>query len=226
MRTFLALCFIALPLFGKEESVTERLSDAADVFSELMKTPDKSVPQDLLDRAECVVVVPGLKAGAFIVGAKYGKGFILCRRKSGVGWSAPGAIRIEGGSFGFQAGGSASDIVMLVMNDQGVNAVLSSQYTLGGAADVAAGPVGRSASAQTSGWMNAGILSYSRSRGVFAGVSLQGATLRQDLDDNRALYGKKLENKEIVTSRVVKSPAVARKLLAELNKYSPREKKS
>jgi SH3 domain-containing YSC84-like protein 1 len=202
------------------------LANSADVLSELMSARDKSIPQDLLDKAECVVVVPALKAGAFIVGAKYGKGFIACRRKSGIGWSAPGAIRIEGGSFGLQAGGSASDIVMLVMNDQGVKAVLSSQYTLGGAADVAAGPVGRSASAQTSGWMNAGILSYSRSRGVFAGVSLQGATLRQDLDDNDALYGKKLENKEIVTSRVVKTPAAARGLIAQLNKYSSRTKKS
>jgi len=226
MRAFLALCFIALPLLGKEETVARRLSEAADVFSEVMKTPDKSVPQNLLDRAECVVVVPGLKTGAFIVGAKYGKGFILCRRKRGPGWSAPGAVRIEGGSFGFQIGASASDIVMLVMNDQGVNAVLSSQYTLGGAADVAAGPVGRSATAQTSGWMNAGILSYSRSRGVFAGISLQGSTLKQDLDDNQALYGKKLENKEIVTSRAVKTPAAARRLLAELNKHSPREKKA
>jgi len=225
MRKFFSLFLLVLPLFAAEETVNQRLTDAATVLSEIMRTPDKSVPQGLFDKAECVVIVPALKQGAFLVGAKYGKGFISCRRPSGVGWSAPGAIRIEGGSFGFQIGGSSSDIVMLVMNKQGVKAVLSSQYTLGGEADAAAGPVGRVATAQTSGWMNAGILSYSRSRGVFAGVSLQGSTLRQDLDDNAALYGQKLENKEIVTSGEVKTPPSARRLLAELNKYSPKEKK-
>jgi lipid-binding SYLF domain-containing protein len=206
--------------------VAERLSNASTVFSEIMQAPDKSVPRDLLNRAECVVVVPSLKSGGFLAGAKYGKGFIVCRRKGGSGWSAPGSIRIEGGSFGFQLGAEETDVIMLVMNDQGVKAVLSSQYTLGGQADVAAGPVGRSSSAQTSGWMNAGILSYSRSRGIFAGVSLQGSTLRVDLDDNHALYGKKLDNREIVTSRVVRVPGAAKRLLAELNRYSPSEKKS
>lgn len=226
MRTILALCLLALPMLGKEETVAARLSDAATVFSEIMQTPDKAIPRDLLDRAECIVVVPGLKSGGFIIGAKYGKGFILCRRSSGISWSAPGAVRVEGGSFGFQAGATETDVIMLVMNDQGKKAVLSSQYTLGGQAEAAAGPVGRSSSAQTSGWMNAGILSYSRSRGLFAGISLQGATLRQDLDDNKALYGKKLENPQIVLSRAVRIPAAAKKVLAELNRYSPREKKS
>jgi lipid-binding SYLF domain-containing protein len=150
----------------------------------------------------------------------------LCRKSGGAGWSAPGAIRIEGGSFGLQIGAAETDVIMLVMNDQGKKAVLSSQYTLGGHAEVAGGPVGRSSSAQTSGWMNAAILSYSRSHGVFAGISLQGSTLRQDLDDNEAMYGKKLENQQIVTSKTVKAPASARKLLAELNRDSPREKKS
>ncbi|MGA8597997.1 MAG: lipid-binding SYLF domain-containing protein [Bryobacteraceae bacterium] len=226
MRPLIALCLFAFPMFAaNEEPVAQRLAEASDVFTEIVNTPDKSVPTDLMNRAQCIVIVPALKSGAFIVGAKYGKGFILCRRESGVGWSAPGAIRIEGGSFGFQIGGSATDIVMLVMNRQGVNAVLSSQYTLGGQAEVAAGPVGRASSAQTSGWMNAGILSYSRTRGIFAGVSLQGSTLRQDLDDNQALYGKKLDNKTIVTTRV-RTPQAARKLVTDLDRYSPRLKKA
>jgi len=220
-----ALVLSASVLTAKEETVAERLTDATEVFSDVMKMPDKSIPMDLLNRAECVVIVPALKSGAFLVGAKYGKGFISCRRRSGTGWSAPGAVRIEGGSFGLQIGGSESDVVMLVMNDQGVKAVLSSQYTLGGQLAVAAGPVGRSSSAQTSGWMNAGILSYSRSRGVFAGVSLEGATLRQDTDDNQSLYGRPLNNEEIVLSGRTRVPAAATKLIAELRRYSPRERK-
>ena len=220
----LAVCVLALPLFGKEDAVSERLSNAATVFSEVMHTPDKAIPSDLVDRAECVIIVPSLKSGGFIVGAKYGKGFILCRKRGG-GWSAPGAIRIEGGSVGFQIGAAETDVIMLVMNDEGKKAVLSSQYTMGGHAEVAAGPVGRSTSAQTSGWMTAGILSYSRSHGVFAGISLQGSTLREDLDDNQALYGKKLKNQEIVGTGSVRTPASARKLTAELSKYSPHENK-
>ena len=221
-----AVCLLALPGLAREETVAQRLSDATTVLSEIMQAPDKGIPRDLLNRAECVVVVPGLKSGGFIVGAKYGKGFITCRRNGRTGWSAPGSIRIEGGSFGLQIGAAATDVIMLVMNDEGRKAVLSSQYTIGAGAKVAAGPVGRSSTAQTSGWMSAGILSYSRSRGVFAGVSLQGSTLRQDLDDNEALYGKKLDNKEIVNSRTLAVPAAARKFIAELSRYSPREKKS
>lgn len=225
MRLLLAACLLALPLMAKEETVSQRLSDATTVLSEIMHARDKGIPQDLLDRAECVVVVPALKSGGFIVGAKYGKGFISCRKSSGLGWSAPGSIRIEGGSIGFQIGASSTDVIMLVMNDQGKKAVLSSQYTMGGQGQVAAGPVGRSSSAQTSGWLSAGILSYSRSRGIFAGISLQGSTLRQDLDDNQALYGKRLENRQIVSGSL-RTPAAARKFVAELTRYSPREKKS
>jgi lipid-binding SYLF domain-containing protein len=226
VRKFLALCLLALPLVAKDDDVAQRLSNAATMFSEIMDAPDKTIPRDLLDRAECVVLVPSLKSGGFIAGVKYGKGFILCRKSGGTGWSAPGAVRIEGGSFGLQIGASETDVVMLVMNDEGRKAVLSSQYTMGGHAEVAAGPVGRSSSAQTSGWMSAGILSYSRARGIFAGLSLQGSTLRQDLDDNEAMYGKKLENQEIVSSRTLRPPKSAQKLLAELRRYSPREKKS
>jgi lipid-binding SYLF domain-containing protein len=221
----LTFSLFSSPVFAKED-VPKRLNAAATVFSEVMSTPDKGIPSDLLQRAECIIIVPSLKSGGFIVGAKYGKGFILCRGRNDVGWSAPGAIRIEGGSFGLQIGAAETDVIMLVMNDQGRKAVLSSQYTIGGHAEVAAGPVGRSTSAQTSGWMTAGILSYSRAHGVFAGVSLEGSTLREDEDDNQELYGKKLTNEQIVGGRGVTRPASAQKLIAELNRYSPREKKS
>ena len=208
-----------------ENKDVERLNDAATVFSDIMAAPDKGIPQDLLEKAECIVIVPGLKKGAFIVGAKFGKGFLSCRQGSkGGNWSAPGAIRVEGGSVGFQIGGSETDVVLLVMNKHGVDRLLSSQFTLGGEGTVAAGPVGRSATAQTDAKMTAEILSWSRARGAFAGVSLQGATLRQDTDGNEALYGKKLENRAIVTGAVA-APAAAGELLTLLNKYSPIEKK-
>jgi lipid-binding SYLF domain-containing protein len=163
-----------------------------------------------------------MKKGAFIVGAKYGKGFVSCRGGHHTGWSAPGAIRIEGGSVGFQIGGSETDVVLLIMNQHGANRLLSDKFTLGGEGEVAAGPVGRDAAAQTDAKMTAEILSWSRTRGVFAGVSLQGATLRQDLEENDALYGRKLSNREIVDSQVA-PPEAASRLLSLLNRYSPRE---
>src|SRR5262249_37772202 len=147
------------------------------------------IPHDLLDRAQCAVIVPGAKKGAFIVGATFGKGFITCRGKNDRGWSAPAAIRMEGGSFGFQIGGSETDVVMLVMNDRGAERLMQSKFTLGGEGEVAAGPVGRSATAQTDAKFTAEILSWSRSRGVFAGIALKGATLRPDEGANEAMYG-------------------------------------
>ena len=223
MRSFFVLLALT-PLLAKEAEPVKRLEESATVFSEIMATPDKGIPQDLLAKAHCIVIVPGLKKGALIVGGKYGKGYLSCRKKSGVGWSAPGTVRIEGGSVGFQIGGSETDVILLVMNERGADRLLSSKFTLGGEGEVAAGPVGRSATAQTDAYMRAEILSWSRSRGVFAGISLQGATLRQDLDDNAVLYGKKLENREIVTQRI-KPPRSALKLLSLLNKYSARESK-
>ena len=210
------------PLFAKEDDPAHRLNEAASVFSEIMTSPDKGIPQELLEKAHCIVVVPGMKKGAFIVGAKYGKGFVSCRGGHHTGWSAPGAIRIEGGSVGFQIGGSETDVVLLVMNQHGANRLLSDQFTLGGEGEVAAGPVGRDAAAQTDAKMTAEILSWSRTRGVFAGVSLQGATLRQDLEENSALYGRKLSNREIVDSQVA-PPEAASRLMSLLNRYSPRE---
>jgi len=210
------------PLFASQDDPARRLNEAAVVFSEIMTSPDKGIPQDLLEKAQCIVVVPGLKKGAFIVGAKYGKGFVSCRGPHHTGWSAPGAIRVEGGSVGFQIGGSETDVVLLVMNQHGANRLLGDQFTLGGEGEVAAGPVGRNAAAQTDAKLTAEILSWSRTRGVFAGVSLQGATLRQDLEENAALYGRKLTNREIVESQVAPPPAASR-LLSLLNRYSQRE---
>ena len=212
-------------LLAVDKEPAKRLAESAAVFSEVMATPDKGIPRDLLDKAHCVVIVPNLKTAAFIVGGKYGKGYLSCRNKSGSGWSAPGTVRIEGGSVGFQIGGSTTDLIMLVMSERGADKLLSSKFTLGAEGSVAAGPVGRTATAQTDAQMHAEILSWSRSQGLFAGIALEGATLRQDLDDNAALYGRKLENREIVTTPV-QTPRSAVHLIELLNKYSPRERAS
>jgi len=211
----------AAALFG-QSAAANRLEDAATVFSEIMDASDKAIPQELLDRAHCIVVVPGLKKGAFIFGAKYGRGFLSCRKKSGAGWTGPGAVRVEGGSVGFQIGGSETDVIMLVMNERGAQRLLSSKFTVGGDASVAAGPVGRTATAQTDAYMTAEILSWSRSRGVFAGVALNGATLRPDRDTNREMYGKDLDNKQIATQELP-PPKMAERLISLLNKYSSRK---
>jgi SH3 domain-containing YSC84-like protein 1 len=218
--THVALLSVSAGLLFGASDAPKRLDAAADVITEIMASPDKGIPQDLLDKSECVVVVPGLKKGAFIIGGKYGKGFMLCR-KAGGGWSAPGAIRVEGGSFGFQIGGSETDVVLLVMNQGGVKKLLSSKFTVGADASAAAGPVGRTSSAATDAQMHAEILTYSRARGLFAGVSLEGATLRPDEDWNKELYGKPMTNQEIVTGDT-HAPAAAKNLLGALNKYSSR----
>ena len=209
-------------LLAVDKEPAKRLAESAAVFSEVMATPDKGIPRDLLDKAHCVVIVPNLKTAAFIVGGKYGKGYLSCRNKSGSGWSAPGTVRIEGGSVGFQIGGSTTDLIMLVMSERGADKLLSSKFTLGAEGSVAAGPVGRTATAQTDAQMHAEILSWSRSQGLFAGLALQGATLRQDLDDNATLYGQKLENRAIVTNGR-RPPKSAAALLALLDKQSPKE---
>jgi len=224
---FLTLTTVTLAVAGTllaaddTRKVDERLSDAADLFGEIMGAPDRSIPQGLLDKAACVVVVPGLKKGAFVFGGKYGKGFAVCRGASGQGWGPPAAIRIEGGSFGLQIGFSSSDVVLLVMNDRGMRDLTKDKFTIGGEASAAAGPVGRNATAQTDALLTAEILSWSRSKGVFAGVSLDGATLRADQDENQAMYGKRWTSKQILNSGA-KPPASADKLLSVLNKYSMR----
>ena len=223
MRFIMVAALVLTPLLanGKDNEAVKRLDEAAAVFSEVMAAPDRGIPHELLEKAHCIVIVPDLKTGAFVLGGKYGKGYLSCRNKSGTGWSAPGTVRIEGGSVGFQIGGSSTDLIMLVMNERGADKLLASKFTLGAEGSVAAGPVGRTATAQTDAQMHADILSWSRSQGLFAGVSLQGATLRQDLDDNATLYGKKLENREIVTTGV-RVPHTAAKLIALLNRHSAR----
>jgi lipid-binding SYLF domain-containing protein len=204
------------------ETAAERLSASAAVFNEVMSTPDKGIPQDLLGKAQCVVIVPGLKKGAFLVGGQYGRGFAECRQEGGTGWGAPGAVRVEGGSFGFQIGGSSTDVVMLVMNRRGMNRLLGDKFTLGADASVAAGPVGRTANADTDVAMTAEILAWSRSKGLFAGISLSGATLRNDADVNAELYGKKIDNKEVLSGSIAPPPA-AQDLRTALDKYSMRK---
>jgi SH3 domain-containing YSC84-like protein 1 len=223
IATTVATTLALTPLFAADREPAKRLSEAAVVFSEIMTAPDQSIPQDLLEKAHCIVIVPDLKTAAFVVGGKYGKGYLSCRNKGGAGWSAPGTVRIEGGSVGFQIGGSSTDLVMLVMSERGADKLLESKFTLGAEGSVAAGPVGRAITAQTDAQMHADILSWSRSQGLFAGVALQGATLRQDLDDNATLYGKKLENRTIVT-KGIRAPKTAAKLLDLLNRYSTRER--
>ena len=203
------------------ETAQERLAEATAVFNEIMATPDKGVPQDLLEDARCVVIVPGMKKAAFVVGGEYGRGFVLCR--NGATWGAPAAIRIEGGSVGFQIGASATDVVMLVRNDRGMDKLVGDKFTLGADASIAAGPVGRTANAKTDAKMSAEILAWSRSKGLFAGVSLSGATLRPDRDENAELYGQKLGTKEILAGSV-KMPAAASPLVAALSKYPPSNK--
>ncbi len=204
-------------------SDTEKRLDNAEVaLKEAMTMPDQGIPQDLLDKAHCVVIVPGMKKGAFIVGGQFGRGFINCRQSDGNGWTAPGAVRVEGGSIGFQIGGSETDIIILVMNESGKGKLLSSKFTIGADAAAAAGPVGRKASALTDAQMRAEMLTYSRSRGVFAGISLEGATMRPDNEAIREIYGKELTNKEIVSGSV-STPAAAKELVSMLTKYSMKE---
>ena len=212
------VCLSAGVLYAGENTA-ERLKASAEVLTEVMSAPDQGIPQELIEKAQCVVIVPGMKKGAFIVGAKYGKGFIECRRASGKGWSAPAAIRVEGGSFGFQIGVSETDAIMLVMNKRGAEKLLSSKFTLGADASVAAGPVGRTSSADTDLKMQAEILTYSRARGVFAGIALNGATLRPDQESNAELYGGRLSNRQILTGKAT-STAGGTELAADLTRYS------
>lgn len=212
----LGASLFALSSFAERSE--QRIKSAADSFREIMRVPEKGIPRDLLEKAECVVIVPGLKKGAFLVGGKYGRGFVSCRRRS-ERWGPPAAVRIEGGSYGFQIGGSSTDVFMLIMNEKGMKRLLSDKFTLGGEAAAAAGPVGRNASANTDVLMRAEILSWSRSRGLFAGLSLEGATLRPDGDANRDLYGRELSNQEILEGDVP-TPRGGRPLIAALNQYS------
>lgn len=202
-----------------ERSIDKRISESASVLSEIMNAGDKGIPEDLLEKAQCVGVVPNLKRAGFIVGAKYGKGTVVCREANRQ-WSAPSVIRIEGGSLGLQIGAGETDVVFIVMNQRGMDRLMQDKFTIGADVSAMAGPVGRSAQAETDAQLHAEILSYSRSRGVFAGVSLEGATLRPDRDDNRDLYGRDVSQREVLTGNV-RPPASAQALYAELNRYTP-----
>jgi lipid-binding SYLF domain-containing protein len=203
----------------REVKVADRLDASADTLMDMMHASDRGIPGDLLDKAKCVVVIPGMKKAGFIFGAKFGSGFAVCRRPGNVGWSAPAAMRVEGGSVGFQIGLSETDVVLLVMNDGGMRHLLSDKFTIGGEATAAAGPIGRDAAAQTDAMMAAEMLSYSRSRGLFAGISLEGATLRPDEGANHELYGRDASNREILTGDF-KVPAIAAKFEHSLNRDS------
>jgi lipid-binding SYLF domain-containing protein len=218
MTRRIVLCLVSAALFARETAPDKRLRNATKAFSEVMAAPDKGIPEELMDKAQCVVIVPGLKKGAFGVGGKYGRGFASCRRCSR-GWSAPAAVAIEGGSFGLQLGASSTDVIMLVMKESGMNRLLGDKFTIGGEAAAAAGPVGRQTSADTDVLMRAEMLSWSRSRGLFAGLSLEGATLRPDGGENEKLYGRKITNKEILESGV-QTPPAARPFVATLDRYS------
>jgi lipid-binding SYLF domain-containing protein len=208
---------IAAHLRAASDEDAQRLKTAGEVLGEIQSAPDKSIPNDLFRKAQCAIVIPDMKKAGFIVSAKYGRGYASCRKPDG-GWSAPAGMRIEGGGFGLQAGGSATDVVMLVMTKRGMDGVLSSKFTLGGEASVAAGPVGRETTAQTDATMKADILSWSRARGVFGGVSLQGGTLRPDDDANKALYGDKVTSRDILTGKVNK-PVASDLLTGKLAQY-------
>lgn len=213
----LTLALTPAMLLASRTDEMDRVSSAAEVFQDIMNTPDKGIPQDILNKAQCVGIIPGVKKAAFIVGAKYGKGILVCRTDHG--WSAPEIVRVEGGSVGFQIGGSETDVVFVVQNKSGENKLMEDKFTIGGGAEAAAGPVGRTASAETDAQLHAEILSYSRSRGLFAGINLSGATLRPDKDDNRALYGRDVTAREILTGGVPQ-PKDAASLYSQLDRYA------
>ena len=216
-----ALATVPLTADDKVPDHEKRFQEAATVFSEIMNAGDHGIPQDLLENAHCIGIVPNLKRAGFIVGGQYGKGVLTCR--SAKGWTAPSTIRVEGGSIGLQIGAGETDVILVVMNERGKEKLLEDKFTVGADASVMGGPVGRSAKAATDAQMHAEILSYSRSRGVFAGVSLEGSTLRPDTDDNEKIYGRKIRQSEILNG-TVQPPAAARPLLTQLGQYSPHEK--
>ena len=223
MRKVLAvalLSLLAIPLFADDrEKDKDRLQSAAQVLDDVMAAPDKGIPEEILSDAKCLAVVPSLLKGGFIVGGAYGKGVASCKTEQG--WSTPAFFRVEGGSFGLQIGGQAVDYIMVIMNDQGMQNLLASKFKLGADASVAAGPVGRHAEGATDWKMRAEVLTYSRSRGVFAGITLNGAVIRQDQDDTRAFYGRMVPFKTLLTGTFTPIPADAAPWTNALRKYAP-----
>jgi lipid-binding SYLF domain-containing protein len=222
-KLFLTTLLLSLSsgLLLADKETDERLANAAKAFGEIMSAPDKGIPGSVLDKAACVVVVPGMKQGGFIIGGSFGRGAVSCRGKDKTGWGPPAMLELGGGSVGFQIGAEATDVVMLIMDATGLESLLKSKFTLGGEASVAGGPVGRSTTAETDAAMKAKILSYSRSRGAFAGISLKGVTIHQDEDANKGVYGKQIGSDEILRGGVA-MPAGAQPLIQTLTKYSPK----
>jgi len=220
----MALALIALPLPAAEDKKeTDRLENCGTVMKEIMDIPD-DIPQDLIDKAECVIIYPSVLKAAFVVGGSYGRGAMTCRTGEHYTgpWSAPSMMALEGGSVGLQIGGQATDFVLLVMNPRGARAILKSKVKLGGDASVAAGPKGRTASAESDVTLRAEVLSYSRSRGLFAGISLEGSTVRPDNDANERVYGGNVSADAIIFKGAVAVPSAAQKLVAFLNLKSPK----
>ena len=224
MSVLLTLVLIALPLSAAQDSKeAERLENCGVIMKEILDIPD-DIPQDLLDRAECVIVYPSVLKAAFVVGGSYGRGAMTCRTGEHYTgpWSAPSMMALEGGSIGFQIGGQATDFVLLVMNGRGAHSILKSKVKLGADASVAAGPKGRTANASTDVTIRAEVLSYSRNRGLFAGISLEGSTVRPDHDANARVYGKRLEAEAIIFNGAAAVPPSAQKLVSYLNRKSPK----
>ena len=223
LTSLLIAAFCSAPLLARADDPDERITEAAQVFKDLANAGDKGLPINLLNKADCVVILPSVKKAGFIVGGQYGKGVMTCRSGANFDgkWGAPIMMQSSGGSFGLQAGGQSTDFVILVMNDEGARSVMKGKAKLGAEASIAAGPVGRNAEAATTGNMQAQMLSYSRAQGVFGGVSLSGTSLGPDDGDNEKVYGKKVTGPEIFEGSV-QTPAAAQTLLAELTAKSPK----
>ncbi len=230
-RYLMTILLIVLPILrslayaADQEKDEDRLKNSGTVLKEILDVPD-DIPQDLLDKADCVVVFPSVLKAAFIVGGSYGRGAMSCRRGENFtgSWGAPTMMALEGGSFGFQLGGEATDFVLLVMNDRGASGILTSKVKLGADASVTAGPVGRTASAETDATLRADILSYSRARGAFAGIALEGSTIRPDNGANKKIYEQNLPAREIVLSGHIAVPAAAQSMISTLDSRTPRHK--
>jgi lipid-binding SYLF domain-containing protein len=224
ISSLMALVLVAMPLLAAgDRKETDRLENCGMVIKEVMDIPD-NIPEDLIDKADCIIVFPSVLKAAFVIGGSYGRGAMTCRSGEHFTgpWSAPTMMALEGGSFGLQLGGQATDFVLLVMNPRGAHSILSSKVKLGGDASVAAGPLGRTANASTDVTMRAEVLSYSRNRGLFAGLSLEGSTVRPDNDGNERIYGKRVEAESIVFKGAVAVPSAAQKMVAYLNQKSPK----
>jgi SH3 domain-containing YSC84-like protein 1 len=210
-------------LLSAANKVEDRVVSGAVVLKEISEAPDKGVPQDLMDKSVCVAVIPSMKKGGFIFGANYGKGLMSCRTNNGTGpWSAPSMFLLEGGSFGLQIGAQSVDLILVIMNLTGLESLLDSKFTLGGDASVAAGPVGRTASAETDAWMSAKILAYCRARGLFGGLIVKGGVIRPDADANHVLYNKSIEPRDLLLHNMDSVPKDVQIFLDQLTKISPK----